>query len=51
VSKYILSLGVKFGVYSAASQRTCGNYSASQFREAEDAAVFAHEVDYVYLTG
>ena len=49
VSTYIHSLGVKFGVYSAASQRTCGNYSASQFREVEDAAVFAHEWQIDYL--
>jgi hypothetical protein len=40
---YIHAKGLKFGVYSAASQRTCGNYSASQFLEAQDADTFANE--------
>jgi hypothetical protein len=42
-SDYIHSLGLKFGVYSAASQRTCGNFSASQFLEALDADTFAND--------
>ena len=35
--------GLLFGVYSAASQRTCGNYSASLFREMDDATTFAND--------
>ena len=42
-SAYIHGLGLKFGVYSAASQRTCGNYSASMFLEEQDADTFANE--------
>ena len=42
-SDYIHSLGLKFGVYSAASQRTCGNFSASQFQEQLDADTFAND--------
>ena len=42
-SDYIHSLGLKFGVYSAASQRTCGNFSASQYLEPLDADTFAND--------
>jgi hypothetical protein len=42
-SAFIHGLGLKFGVYSAASQRTCGNYSASQFLEQLDADTFAND--------
>ncbi len=35
--------GLLFGVYSAASQRTCGNWSASQWREVADAHTFADD--------
>ena len=42
-SAFIHSLGLKFGVYSAASQRTCGNYSASMFLEEQDADTFAND--------
>jgi hypothetical protein len=42
-SDFIHNLGLKFGVYSAASQRTCGNYSASQFLEEQDADTFAND--------
>ncbi len=40
---YVHGLGIKYGVYSAASQRTCGNYSASLFLEAQDADTFAND--------
>ena len=40
-SAFVHSLGLKFGVYSAASQRTCANFSASQWLEALDADTFA----------
>ena len=43
VSKAVHAAGCKFGIYSAASQRTCGNWSASEFNEVKDAQVFAHE--------
>jgi len=43
LSSYVHSLDLKFGVYSAASQRTCGNYSASQFLEFQDADTFAND--------
>ena len=43
LSAFIHSLDLKFGVYSAASQRTCGNYSASMFLEALDADTFAND--------
>ena len=36
------SHGLLFGVYSAASQRTCGNYSASLFLEHQDATTLAN---------
>ena len=42
-SAFVHSLGLKFGVYSAASQRTCGNFSASQFLEELDADTFAND--------
>lgn len=42
-SEFIHNLTLKFGVYSAASQRTCGNYSASQFLEEMDADTFAND--------
>lgn len=43
LGEYVHSKGLKYGVYSAASQRTCGNYSASMFLEAQDANTFANE--------
>jgi hypothetical protein len=43
LSDIIHGLGLKFGVYSAASQRTCGNFSASLFLETLDADTFANE--------
>ncbi len=43
LSDFVHGLGLKFGVYSAASQRTCGNYSASEFLETLDADTFAIE--------
>jgi hypothetical protein len=43
VSDAVHAAGVKFGVYSAASERTCGNWSASLFSETNDANVFANE--------
>lgn len=42
-SAFVHNLGLKWGVYSAASQRTCANYSASQWLESLDAETFAHE--------
>lgn len=48
-SKFIHDLGLKFGVYSSASQRTCGNFTASMFREREDAKVFADEWEIDFL--
>ena len=42
-SAFVHALGLKFGVYSAASQRTCGNFSASQFLEELDADTFAND--------
>jgi hypothetical protein len=49
VSDAVHSHGVLFGVYSAASQRTCGNWSASLFREVDDATIFAKEWKIDYL--
>ena len=43
LSDFVHGLGLKFGVYSAASQRTCGNFSASLFLEALDADTFAND--------
>jgi len=43
VSEKIHSAGCLFGVYSAASQRTCANFSASLFNEVNDANTFANE--------
>ena len=43
VSKAVHAAGCKFGIYSAASQRTCGNWSASEFNEVKDAQTFALE--------
>lgn len=48
-SEIVHSLGCKFGVYSAASERTCANYSASLFRESQDVDVFANEWKIDYL--
>ena len=48
-SDFVHSLNLKFGVYSAASQRTCGNYSASQFLEEQDATTFASDWQIDYL--
>lgn len=42
-SDAIHALGLKFGVYTAASQRTCGNYSASMYNERLDADTFAND--------
>jgi alpha-galactosidase len=41
VADQVHAAGAQFGVYSAASERTCGNWSASLFNEARDAATFA----------
>ena len=43
VAEAVHQVGCKFGVYSAASERTCGNWSASLFNEEQDAKVFAHD--------
>jgi hypothetical protein len=42
-SDFVHAHGLLFGVYSAGSQRTCGNYSASLWREAADADTFAND--------
>jgi hypothetical protein len=39
----IHAAGCLFGVYSAASMRTCANFSASLFNEVNDANTFAHD--------
>ena len=49
VSAAVHKLQLKFGVYSAASQRTCGNWSASMFREVADATTFAKDWQIDYL--
>lgn len=41
VSDYIHSLGLKFGIYSCAGLRTCGNYPGSMDHEYLDAQTFA----------
>ena len=43
IGKKIHAQGCKFGVYSAASERTCANYSASLFNEKRDAHTMAIE--------
>ena len=52
-SAFVHGLGLKFGVYSAASQRTCGNFSASQFLEELDADTFANDwqIDWLKVRG
>lgn len=49
LSRAIHALGMRFGVYSAASQRTCANHSASMFNERRDADTFATswEIDFL----
>ena len=49
LSAAIHAQGLRFGVYSAASQRTCANWSASLFREEQDARTFALDwrIDYL----
>jgi alpha-galactosidase len=49
VSDSVHSHGIGLGVYSAAGQRTCANYSASLFREVEDATTFAKDWQIDYL--
>ena len=49
VGQAIHAAGAKFGVYSAASERTCGNYSASLFNEKRDAHTLAIEWEIDYL--
>jgi hypothetical protein len=48
-AKTVHDHGLLFGVYSAAGQRTCGNYSASLFREVDDANTFANDWKIDYL--
>ncbi len=48
-SQFIHSLGLKFGVYSAASQRTCANFSSSQWLENLDADTFANDWEIDWL--
>ena len=43
VSDKVHAAGCLFGVYSAASMRTCGNWSASLFNEVNDANTFAND--------
>jgi len=42
-SDKVHAAGCLFGVYSAASMRTCGNWSASLFNEENDAKTFAND--------
>jgi hypothetical protein len=49
VSASVHNHGLLFGVYSAAGQRTCANYSASLFREVDDANTFANDWKIDYL--
>jgi alpha-galactosidase len=43
ISEKVHAAGCLFGVYSAASMRTCGNWSASLFNEVNDANTFAND--------
>ena len=43
ISDKVHAAGCLFGVYSAASMRTCANFSASLFNEVNDANTFAHD--------
>jgi len=43
MSAKVHSFGCLFGVYSAASMRTCANFSASLFNEVNDANTFAND--------
>jgi len=43
ISEKVHAAGCLFGVYSAASMRTCGNKSASLFNEVNDANTFAND--------
>eukprot|EP00911_Craspedida_sp_UC1_P002655 UC1_evm2s1953 len=49
VGDAIHEAGALFGVYSAASVRTCGNWSASLWRETKDATTFANKWKIDYL--
>jgi len=45
---YVHSLGLKFGMYSDAAERTCAGYPASYGHEEQDAALFAsYGVDFL----
>lgn len=43
ISDKVHAAGCLFGVYSSASERTCGNFTASLFSEARDAKTFAND--------
>jgi alpha-galactosidase len=49
IGKKIHAQGCKFGVYSAASERTCANFSASLFNEKRDAHTMAIEWEIDFL--
>ncbi len=52
VADYVHSLGLKFGIYSCAGLRTCGNLPASMDHEYLDAQTFADwEVDFLKYDG
>ncbi len=52
VADYVHSLGLKFGIYSCAGLRTCGNLPASMDHEFLDAKTFAEwEVDFLKYDG
>ena len=49
IGKQIHAQNCRFGVYSAASERTCANYSASLFNEQRDAHTMAIEWEIDFL--
>lgn len=49
IGKSIHAQGCKFGVYSAASERTCANWTASLFNEKRDAHTMAIEWEIDFL--
>ncbi|EDQ85367.1 uncharacterized protein MONBRDRAFT_38878 [Monosiga brevicollis MX1] len=52
VADYVHGKGVKFGLYTAESSKTCGGYPASKDHEVLDASTFAEwGVDYLKVDG
>ena len=49
LSNYVHSLGLKFGIYTAAGDKTCEGYPASLGHEEQDANLFKSETNSLLL--